>query len=84
MKNNKKLSSAAVSHFFDSGHCLDYNNSKIVFKNSNLFKRHIVESAIINTNSGNCINQNVGFAPFNHLVSNYILKSCKLNDFINN
>ena len=76
--SEKKLSSAAVSHFFDTGHSLNFKNAELRYKNKNINKRHIIESALINQNKALCINQNLGFSPFNNVLSKIILQSTKV------
>ena len=76
---DKKISSAPFNHFINTGHSLNYDNTQLIYKNSNVYKRHLVESSFINCNKNICINQNLGFAPVNITLSKCIFDNLNLN-----
>ena len=77
-----KKESGVVAHVYNTEHCFDFDNAKIVYETSNLKERHIVESALICLCSKNdrCVNLNNGFSPQNKLLSHYVLSLLKQRD----
>ena len=75
--NNKKEFSALATHSNLKNHTINFNSAKIIYPCSNISKRHIVESALINTNK-NCFNLNKGFVPLNDYISKQIISTVNL------
>ena len=74
-----KISSGIVFHINKTDHDFDFDNAAIIFPNSNISKRHIVESSIINKHKLNCVNLNNGFVSLESNVSNFVCELLKLD-----
>ena len=60
-----KCSNALFSHSSDSGHSIDFNSIRIIYKYNNLKRHRIVESVLIQPHSDHVLNQNRGFYECN-------------------
>ena len=79
IKNNKSAG-GFVNHVNEMDHEFDFDNAAIIFPSSNVSKRHIVESSIINKNKQNCVNLNSGFVNLNESMSNSVCSLLKLHN----
>ena len=79
IKNNKSAS-GIVNHVNEMDHEFDFDNAAIIFPSSNVSKRHIVESSIINKNKQNCVNLNSGFVNLNESMSNSVCSLLRLHN----
>ena len=79
IKNNKK-SSAIVNHVNSVDHDFDFDNVSLLFPNSNISNRHIVESGLIINNKENCVNLNNGFVSLERSMANSLCNVLKLKE----
>ena len=81
---NGKVSSGVFDHIFNSGHYFDFDNVEIIYPNSNVSKRHIVESLYISLSNDKCTNLNRGFICLDSVSLCNICKLLKLKPPLNN
>ena len=64
-------------------HFFDFKNAKIVYPSNKRKKRHIVESALVNTftKSNLTVNLNAGFAPHNDFLTRHVKELINFDDF---
>ena len=79
----QKPESGIAEHVRLTDHFFDFKKAEIVYPSKNIVKRHIVESALINTYSKSdlTVNLNTGFAPHNKFLTNHIKEIINLDDF---
>ena len=70
---NADVSNALFVHSRDTGHCIDWNSSKIIFQSDNFIKRRIVESALIKEYDN--FNINPGSFSFRKIFNDIILRN---------
>ena len=82
VKNNK-ASSGIAQHVNLTNHEFDFDNVSLITPNSNISKRHVIESSLIIKNKSNCVNLNNGFVVLDNFASNLVCNYLNLNDVRN-
>ena len=75
---NASPNSALFLHFSSFDHPIDWNNSTNIFKVDDWTKRNIIESICINNNTAG-MNLTPGLFTLDPIISEKIIKECKLN-----
>ena len=75
---NNKTSSGIVNHVNATDHEFDFANVGLIFPNSNVSNRRIVESSLIINNKQNCVNLNNGFVNLEQSIANSLCNMLNL------
>ena len=81
-KLDPNLASGVVNHSLETGHRFDFEGAQMVYRSNNLYKRHIVESAVIThfNQFDQTVNLNRGFSPHNDMLSKIIFDLIPCDD----
>ena len=70
-----EMNNALAHHSHNTGHVIDFQNSKILCHCNNLHVRKVLESAFIKINQQHVLNQNEGFCQHDALTASRLVRS---------
>ena len=72
--------SAIATHCWEYNHRMNFNDSKIIYKDKNIKRRRVVEGVLIN--SIPTVKGNKSFNTFDNINSSHVLREANLSEFV--